>query len=123
MQVLLVILHVFVCVALIVIVLLQKGRGADIGALFGGSSQTLFGSTGGSTFFNKLTTAVAVIFMLTSLTLAYRSRPGGADSVMKGVKPAATSPAPAKAGAAPAAAPTSEPARAATGAEQEGAKQ
>ncbi|HYA02664.1 MAG TPA: preprotein translocase subunit SecG [Syntrophobacteria bacterium] len=118
MQTLLVIFHILVCVALIVIVLLQKGRGADIGALFGGSSQTLFGSTGGSTFFNKLTTAVAVIFMLTSLTLAYQSRRGGADSVMKGVRPAATAPAPAAQEG-----PTSEPAKAATGAEKEGAKQ
>jgi preprotein translocase subunit SecG len=122
MQTVLVIFHILVCVALIVIVLLQKGRGADIGALFGGSSQTLFGSTGGSTFFNKLTTAVAVIFMLTSLTLAYRSHRSSAESVMKGVKPAATAPAPTKDGA-PVAAPTSEPAGAATGAEKEGAKQ
>jgi preprotein translocase subunit SecG len=118
MQVLLVILHTLVCVALIVIVLLQKGRGADIGALFGGSSQTLFGSTGGSTFFNKLTTAVAVIFMLTSLTLAYRSNRSVSESVMKGVKPAATAPTPAKEGA-----PASEPAKAATGAEKGGENQ
>jgi preprotein translocase subunit SecG len=118
MQVVLVILHTLVCVALIVIVLLQKGRGADIGALFGGSSQTLFGSTGGSTFFNKLTTAVAVIFMLTSLTLAIRSQRSGGESVMKGVKPAATAPAPAGEGA-----PASESAKAATGAEKGGANQ
>ncbi len=67
-----VVLHVFVCVALILIVLLQTGKGADMGAAFGGgSSQTLFGSTGASTFLGKATTVVAVIFMITSLALAY----------------------------------------------------
>jgi preprotein translocase subunit SecG len=72
MTVLLVILHVVVCVALILIVLLQTGKGADIGAAFGGgSSSTLFGSTGASTFLSKATTVAAVIFMLTSLALAY----------------------------------------------------
>ena len=54
------------------IVLLQTGKGADMGAAFGGgSSQTLFGSTGASTFLSKATTVAAVVFMLTSLTLAY----------------------------------------------------
>ncbi|MGO9613761.1 MAG: preprotein translocase subunit SecG [Dissulfurispiraceae bacterium] len=65
----LIILHVVVCIFLISIVLLQRGKGADIGAAFGGSSQTLFGSRGAATFLNKLTTASAVIFMLTSLAL------------------------------------------------------
>ena len=115
MQIVLVTLHIVVCIGLIVIVLLQKGRGADIGALFGGSSQTLFGSTGGSTFFNRLTTTVAIIFMLTSLTLAYRSQRYGSDSIMKGVQPAATAPAPGTA-------PASEPAKAAPAQEKEPAK-
>jgi len=122
MQIVLVTLHIVVSVALIVIVLLQKGRGADIGALFGGSSQTLFGSTGGSTFFNRLTTSVAIIFMLTSLTLAYRSQRYGSDSIMKGVQPAAPAPAPGTEQTPPAA-PTSEPAKAAPAAEKEAAKQ
>ena len=122
MQIVLVTLHVVVSIALVVIVLLQKGRGADIGALFGGSSQTLFGSTGGSTFFNRLTTSVAIIFMLTSLTLAYRSQRYGSESVMKGVQPAATAPAPGTEQAPPAA-PTSEPAKPAPAAEKEAAKQ
>ena len=122
MQIVLVTLHVVVSIALVVIVLLQKGRGADIGALFGGSSQTLFGSTGGSTFFNRLTTSVAVIFMLTSLTLAYRSQRLGSASIMKGVQPAATAPAPGTEQAPPAA-PTSEPAKPAPAAEKEAAKQ
>lgn len=74
MSTFLIIMHVVVCIALIMIVLLQTGKGADMGAAFGGgASQTLFGSTGASTFLGKMTTAVAVIFMLTSLGLAYLS--------------------------------------------------
>jgi preprotein translocase subunit SecG len=66
------IIHVVISVALIMIVLLQTGRGSEIGAAFGsGSSQTLFGSSGSSGFMTKLTTAAVVIFMLTSLVLAY----------------------------------------------------
>ncbi|BBO66529.1 preprotein translocase subunit SecG [Desulfosarcina alkanivorans] len=74
MSILLIVTHVVVCIALIMIVLLQTGKGADMGAAFGGgSSQTLFGSTGASTFLSKATTAAAIVFMLTSLTLAYIS--------------------------------------------------
>jgi preprotein translocase subunit SecG len=66
------IIHLIVAIALILIVLLQTGRGSEIGAAFGGgSSQTLFGSSGSSQFMTKLTTAAVVIFMLTSLSLAY----------------------------------------------------
>ncbi len=65
------------------IVLLQTGKGADMGAAFGGgSSQTLFGSTGASTFLTKATTAAAIIFMLTSLWLAYMSGHKTEDSIM-----------------------------------------
>jgi len=65
------------------IVLLQTGKGADMGAAFGGgSSQTLFGSTGASTFLTKATTAAAIIFMLTSLVLAYMSGHKTGDSIM-----------------------------------------
>ncbi len=79
----LLIVHVVVCFALIVIVLLQGGKGADIGATFGaGSSQTVFGATGGQSFMSKLTTGAAVIFMLTSLFLAYYYAKPGADSIM-----------------------------------------
>jgi preprotein translocase subunit SecG len=74
MSILVIVVHIIVCIALILIVLLQTGKGADMGAAFGGgSSQTLFGSTGASTFLSKATTAAAVVFMLTSLTLAYMS--------------------------------------------------
>lgn len=66
------ILHVVVSIALILIVLLQTGRGSEIGAAFGsGSSQTIFGSSGSSGFMTKLTTIAVIIFMLTSLVLAY----------------------------------------------------
>ena len=67
------VLHVIVCVALIMIVLLQTGKGAEMGAAFGGSTQTVFGSSGPAGFLNKLTTGVAVFFMITSLTLCYLS--------------------------------------------------
>ena len=66
------IIHVLVSVALILIVLLQTGRGSEIGAAFGsGSSQTLFGSSGSTGFMTKLTTAGVAIFMITSMLLAY----------------------------------------------------
>ena len=78
-----IIMHVIVSIALIMIVLLQTGKGADMGAAFGGgSSQTLFGSSGASTFLGKATTVAAVIFMLTSLMLAYRSGLTTGDSIM-----------------------------------------
>ncbi len=78
-----IIIHIIVAVALILIVLLQSGKGADMGAAFGGgSSQTLFGGTGASTFLSKLTTIAAIIFMLTSLGLAYLSSHRGTRSVM-----------------------------------------
>jgi preprotein translocase subunit SecG len=71
MSIIVVVIHVVVCIALIMTVLLQSGKGADMGAAFGGGgSNTLFGATGAATFLSKMTTAVAVIFMLTSLVLA-----------------------------------------------------
>ena len=83
MSILLIIIHIVVCIALIMIVLLQTGKGADMGAAFGGgSSQTLFGSTGASTFLSKATTGAAIVFMVTSLALAYISGHRAGDSVM-----------------------------------------
>ena len=65
------ILHVLVAIALVLIVLLQTGRGSEIGAAFGsGASQTLFGSSGTSGFMTRLTTIVVIVFMATSLVLA-----------------------------------------------------
>ena len=101
MRLILLMLHVAVCIALIVIVLLQKGKGASMGAACGGSSQAVFGSTGATSFMHKVTVAAAVIFMVTSLTLAFLAGRGATKSVMKGVAPAQTqqtqSPAPAPA--------------------------
>ena len=77
MTLFLTVLHVMVCVFLVVIVLLQRGKGAEIGAVFGGGSgQTIFGSRGAGNFLTKLTTGAAVVFMVTSLSLAYFGRTG-----------------------------------------------
>ena len=65
------IIQVLVAIALVLIVLLQTGRGSEIGAAFGsGASQTLFGSSGTSGFMTRLTTIVVIVFMLSSLALA-----------------------------------------------------
>ncbi len=88
MTLILTVIHVMVCIALILIVLFQTGKGADMGAAFGGgSSQTLFGSTGASTFLSKATTVAAVVFMVTSLWLAYHSgNRGDATSIITDAK-------------------------------------
>jgi preprotein translocase subunit SecG len=65
------VLHIIVCFFLATVVLLQQGKGSDVSAVFGGSSQTLFGSSGAGNLLTKLTSASAIIFMLTSLTLTY----------------------------------------------------
>src|SRR5438477_10954504 len=65
------IVHVLMCFAIIAIVLLQAGKGADIGSAFGGAgSQAVFGSMGTPTVLGKITTAVAIVFTITSFTLA-----------------------------------------------------
>jgi len=72
MSVVVTVLHVIVCVFLIAVVLLQRGRGAQVGAVFGGGGgATMFGGRGAGNFLTKLTTGAAVVFMLTSLSLAY----------------------------------------------------
>jgi preprotein translocase subunit SecG len=79
------ILHVLVSLFLIGVVLLQSGKGAEMGASFGSSgSQSVFGAGGGTSFLSKLTTSAAVIFMLTSLTLAYLSGQPSSSSMMSG---------------------------------------
>ncbi len=66
------ILHVIVCLFLIAVVLLQRGKGAQVGAVFGGGGgATMFGGRGAGNFLTKLTTGAAIVFMLTSLSLAY----------------------------------------------------
>jgi len=96
-------IHILVSIALIVIVLLQMGKGAQAGASFGaGSSQTMFGSTGGN-IMTKVTAGVAVVFMLTSLSLAYYYGSSASKTIMPGTVtvPATSAPASPVGGATP----------------------
>jgi preprotein translocase subunit SecG len=79
--------HISVSLFLIVIILLQHGKGADAGAVFGGggSSQTVFGSEGPVPLLNKMTTASAIFFMVTSVSLAYFSSTSSTGSMMSTV--------------------------------------
>jgi len=89
MYTLVIIVHVIVSIALILIILLQTGKGTDIGAVFGGgSSNTLFGSTGPTSFLGKLTAGAAVVFMITSLFLAYAAGGRISPTIMKEGAPA-----------------------------------
>lgn len=74
MYALLVTIHLFACFIMLCTVLLQSGKGAEMGAAFGGSSQTIFGARGPATFLGKLTVGAAIVFMLTSLSLGIVSR-------------------------------------------------
>jgi preprotein translocase subunit SecG len=105
MVILITIVHVLVCLFMIVVVLLQSGKAADLAGAFGGmGSQTVFGPRGSATVLSKATTVSAVLFMLTSLALSiYATRGGGSTpSILdKATKPAASQPAPAQKGATP----------------------
>jgi len=92
-------IHVLVALGIIFLVLLQHGKGADMGAAFGGgSSGSLFGATGSANFLSRTTAALAAVFFLTSLGLAYVAthKPQTGSSVMQGVTapPPAAAPAP-----------------------------
>jgi preprotein translocase subunit SecG len=76
------IIHVVMCIILIAIVLLQTGKGADIGAAFGGASHTLFGGAGPANFLNRVTTIAAAVFMITSLGLALLSTNKSTSSII-----------------------------------------
>jgi preprotein translocase subunit SecG len=91
-------IHVIVCIFLIIVVLLQSGKSADIAAAFGGmGSQTAFGPRGTATLLSKATTVSAVIFMLTSITLSIMAfRAPSSNSVLGGTKPAPVQKAPAQ---------------------------
>lgn len=96
-------LHILVCLAIIAIVLLQAGKGADIGSAFGGGgSQAVFGSMGTPTILGKITGAIAVAFMVTSFSLAFlSSRPASVVPATAPVAaPAPAAPAPAAGGGA-----------------------
>lgn len=98
MTTLLMVVHVIVCIALIIVVLLQTGKGAAMGAAFGGGSQTLFGSRGAGNFMTKATAVIGAMFMITSLSLSIVSMNVVGGSVVEEL--------PAKEGAA---APVNEP--------------
>ncbi len=94
-----VILHLAVCFLMIAAILLQAGKGAEIGAAFGGSSQTVFGSRGPANFLSKVTVVAAVIFMLTSLSLALLSKRESVSSSV--IDPSSTINVPAPSGSLP----------------------
>lgn len=100
METLLLALHYFICLFMIIVILLQAGKGANIGAVFGGASQTVFGSRGPTTFLNKMTAVIAMMFIVTSISLAhiakYRETSSVVDKVpvsSEGAPPATTLPA------------------------------
>jgi len=108
MHTVLVVVQVVVAIGVIGLILLQQGKGADAGAAFGsGASGTVFGSRGAANFLSRATAALATIFFLVSLTLAYlvSNRAGPAQSVVEqqlgGAKPAPAQQAPAPAPAVP----------------------
>ena len=93
MDTLITVVHVFVCLFLVIVVLLQAGKGAEIGAVMGGAgSQALFGGSGSGNFLSKLTVWAAAVFMLTSIGLTILGRSGTSRSVMDSF-PDATPPA------------------------------
>lgn len=95
------ILHIIVAFIMVGVILLQSGKGAEIGAAFGGSSQTVFGARGASTMLSRLTAIAATIFMVTSLTLAIMSKQRNYASTLGLDKPAPAQTAPAAAPASP----------------------
>jgi len=98
------IIHVLACFGIIGIVLLQSGKGADIGSAFGGAgSQAVFGSMGTPTLLGKITTGIAIVFTITSFTLAILGGERASSVVREAAPPPASAPAPARPGpAAPA---------------------
>jgi preprotein translocase subunit SecG len=88
-------LYVFVCFVLLMVILLQQGKGGDMASAFGGgSSQTAFGARGGATLLSKITAGFAVLFMVGALSLAIIGERGDSSSLMEGT-PAPPAPAPA----------------------------
>src|SRR5262245_30785949 len=92
-------LYVFVCFVLLMVILLQQGKGGDMASAFGGgSSQTAFGARGGATLLSKITAGFAVLFMLGALGLAIIGERSDSGSLLRGTQgPAAPAPAPAPA--------------------------
>ena len=124
MTTLIIVIHTIVSLFLICIVLLQHGKGADVGASFGGSSQSLFGTEGPLPLLNKITTLAAIVFMGTSVALAYLSAHKTSGSVMSEIK-TQTQQAPAPAQEAPVTVPmptTGQPAETPKGSGEQPAK-
>ncbi|MFH1263698.1 MAG: preprotein translocase subunit SecG [Pseudomonadota bacterium] len=109
------VIHITVCVFLVAVVLLQHGKGADVGATFGGAGNTIFGPRGAATLLTKMTRYAAIIFMGTSLSLAYLSAHESTQSVFREkdatpvASPAAKASVPDASPAAPTAAPKVSP--------------
>jgi preprotein translocase subunit SecG len=104
------VLHVLMCLAIIAIVLLQAGKGADIGSAFGGAgSQAVFGSMGTPTVLGKITGLVAVVFTITSFSLALIGGHRSTSSVIREPAPATAPTAPTPAAPAAPAAPPAPP--------------
>ncbi len=78
----LIVFHFIISATLIGLILVQSGKGADIGAAFGGASQTVFGGRGAATFLSKVTTVAAILFLLTSISLAQMSKQSSIKSVL-----------------------------------------
>ena len=91
MQSILVIVHLFLAIGLVGLILIQHGKGADMGAAFGsGASATVFGSRGASNFLSRSTAVLAALFFVTSLVLAYFAMQGTEpETVMQAAQPAA----------------------------------
>jgi preprotein translocase subunit SecG len=100
MYILVTIIHVIVCLFLVVVVLLQSGKAADLAGAFGGmGSQTVFGPRGSATVLSRATTVAATLFMVTSMTLSILATRGGSgtpDVIKKAAQPAAGQTAPGK---------------------------
>ena len=93
--------HIVAAIAIVVLVLLQHGKGADMGAAFGsGSAGSLFGSSGASNFLSKATAGFAALFFATSLALTYYHAPKSGTGVMGGAAKDAVKTEPAKEGSA-----------------------
>ena len=97
MDSLITVVHILACCVLVLVVLLQHGKGADIGAAFGaGAGNTVFGARGAGNFLTKLTTGTVVVFMLTSLSLSYFRGSGSITELAPGSAPVPDSIAPAE---------------------------
>jgi len=102
-------IYVLGCFLLLLVILLQQGKGGDMASAFGGGgSQTAFGARAGATVLTKATAVLGVLFMLGAIALGVMGKEG-TGSLMRGTKPAATAPAPT-----PTPAPATPPAQAPT---------